>query len=62
MITGEPVPVEKMADEKVTGATVNGTGTLLMRAERVGRDTMLAQIVRMVAEAQRPRAHPETRR
>jgi Cu+-exporting ATPase len=56
MITGEPVPVEKFADEKVTGATVNGTGTLLMRAERVGRDTMLSQIVRMVAAAQRSRA------
>ncbi|HEU4705436.1 MAG TPA: copper-translocating P-type ATPase [Sphingomicrobium sp.] len=56
MISGEPVPVEKMEGEKVTGATVNGTGSLLMRAERVGRDTMLAQIVRMVAEAQRSRA------
>ena len=56
MITGEPVPVEKVAGEKVTGATVNGTGTLLMRAERVGRDTMLSQIVRMVAAAQRSRA------
>ena len=56
MITGEPVPVEKLADEKVTGATVNGTGSLLMRAERVGRDTMLSQIVRMVAAAQRSRA------
>ena len=56
MITGEPVPVEKLAGEKVTGATVNGTGSLLMRAERVGRDTMLSQIVRMVAGAQRSRA------
>ena len=56
MISGEPVPVEKEAGAKVTGATVNGTGTLLMRAERVGRDTMLAQIVRMVADAQRSRA------
>ena len=56
MITGEPVPVEKNAGDKVTGATVNGTGTLLMRAERVGRDTMLSQIVRMVAAAQRSRA------
>ena len=56
MITGEPVPVEKTADDKVTGATVNGTGSLLMRAERVGRDTMLSQIVRMVAAAQRSRA------
>ena len=56
MITGEPVPVEKGADDKVTGATVNGTGSLMMRAERVGRDTMLSQIVRMVAAAQRSRA------
>ena len=56
MITGEPVPVEKTAGAKVTGATVNGTGSLLMRAERVGRDTMLSQIVRMVAAAQRSRA------
>jgi len=56
MITGEPVPVEKAAGDPVTGATVNGTGSLLMRAERVGRDTMLSQIVRMVAAAQRSRA------
>ncbi|MEO7178127.1 MAG: heavy metal translocating P-type ATPase [Allosphingosinicella sp.] len=56
MISGEPVPVEKVPGEKVTGATVNGTGTLLMRAERVGQDTMLSRIVRMVAEAQRSRA------
>ncbi len=56
MISGEPVPVEKEAGSRVTGATVNGTGALLMRAERVGRDTMLSQIVRMVAEAQRSRA------
>ena len=56
MISGEPVPVEKVPGEKVTGATVNGTGSLLMRAERVGRDTMLSQIVRMVADAQRSRA------
>ncbi|HEU5482031.1 MAG TPA: heavy metal translocating P-type ATPase, partial [Sphingomicrobium sp.] len=56
MITGEPVPVEKIAGGKVTGATINGTGALLMRAERVGRDTMLSQIVRMVAAAQRSRA------
>jgi Cu+-exporting ATPase len=56
MITGEPVPVEKAAGDKVTGATVNGTGSLLMRAERVGKDTMLSQIVRMVAAAQRSRA------
>ena len=56
MITGEPIPVGKLSGDKVTGATVNGTGTLLMRAERVGRDTMLSQIVRMVAAAQRSRA------
>jgi Cu+-exporting ATPase len=56
MISGEPVPVEKAAGDAVIGATVNGTGMLLMRATRVGRDTMLAQIVRMVAEAQRSRA------
>ena len=56
MISGEPVPVEKMVGDKITGATVNGTGSLLMRAERVGRDTMLSQIVHMVAEAQRSRA------
>jgi Cu+-exporting ATPase len=56
MISGEPVPVEKTANDQVVGATVNGTGSLLIRAERVGRDTMLSQIVRMVAEAQRSRA------
>ena len=56
MISGEPVPVEKTANDKVVGATVNGTGSLLIRAERVGRDTMLSQIVRMVADAQRSRA------
>ena len=56
MLTGEPVPVEKTTGDKITGATVNGTGALLMRATRVGRDTMLSQIVRMVAEAQRSRA------
>ena len=56
MISGEPVPVEKTEGDPLTGATVNGTGALLMRAERVGRDTMLSQIVRMVAEAQRSRA------
>ena len=56
MISGEPVPVEKTAGDSVIGATVNGTGMLLMRATRVGRDTMLAQIVRMVADAQRSRA------
>ncbi len=56
MISGEPVPVEKGPGDKVTGATVNGTGSLLMRATRVGKDTMLSQIVRMVAAAQRSRA------
>lgn len=56
MITGEPIPVEKVGNSKVTGGTVNGTGGFVMRAERVGSDTLLAQIVRMVAEAQRSRA------
>ncbi|OFW04510.1 MAG: hypothetical protein A3H96_08925 [Acidobacteria bacterium RIFCSPLOWO2_02_FULL_67_36] len=56
MVTGESLPVEKQAGDRVTGATMNGTGTLTMRAERVGSDTVLAQIVRMVSEAQRTRA------
>jgi len=56
MITGEPVSVEKQMGAHVTGATINGTGTLVMRAERVGSETLLAQIVRMVSEAQRSRA------
>jgi len=56
MVTGEPIPVEKSAGNRVTGATVNGTGSLVMRAERVGSETLLAQIVRMVSEAQRSRA------
>src|SRR5262245_35270860 len=56
MVTGEPIPVEKIAGRKLTGGTVNGTGSLLMRAERVGSATLLAQIVRMVSEAQRSRA------
>jgi len=56
MVTGEPIPVAKSAGGKLIGATVNGTGSLLMRAERVGADTLLAQIVHMVAEAQRSRA------
>jgi len=56
MISGEPVPVEKVEGEKVTGATINGTGSLIMEAQRVGADTMLAQIVEMVANAQRSRA------
>ena len=56
MISGEPVPVEKVEGEKVTGATINGTGSLIIEAERVGADTMLSQIVEMVANAQRSRA------
>jgi Cu+-exporting ATPase len=60
MITGEPIPVEKVAGARLVGATVNGTGTLLMKAERVGSETMLAQIVRMVSEAQRSRAPIQT--
>jgi P-type Cu+ transporter len=56
MVTGEPLPVEKNINDKVTGGTVNGTGSFVMRAERVGSDTLLAQIVRMVGEAQRSRA------
>ena len=56
MITGEPVPVEKVAGEPVTGATINGTGSLVIEATRVGADTMLSQIVQMVADAQRSRA------
>ncbi|MEP7272293.1 MAG: heavy metal translocating P-type ATPase [Acidobacteriota bacterium] len=56
MVTGEPIPVEKTATSKVTGGTVNGTGGFVMKAERVGSDTLLAQIVRMVGEAQRSRA------
>ena len=56
MLTGEPIPVEKAAGDRVTGGTANGTGGLIMRAERVGSETILAQIVRMVSEAQRSRA------
>jgi Cu+-exporting ATPase len=56
MVTGESIPVEKTAGARLIGATVNGTGSLLMRAERVGSDTLLAQIVHMVSEAQRSRA------
>jgi Cu+-exporting ATPase len=56
MMTGEPVPVEKTAGDPVTGATVNGTGGFIMRAERVGAETLLFQIVQMVNEAQRSRA------
>ena len=56
MVTGESIPVEKQQDGKVIGGTVNGTGGLVMRAERVGSETLLAQIVKLVAEAQRSRA------
>jgi P-type Cu+ transporter len=56
MISGEPIPVEKLASSKVTGGTVNGTGAFVMRAERVGADTLLSRIVKMVSEAQRSRA------
>ena len=56
MVTGEPMPVEKKPDALVTAGTINGTGSIVMKAERVGRDTLLAQIVRMVSEAQRSRA------
>lgn len=56
MLTGEPIPVEKAAGNKVTGATVNGNGSLIMKAERVGSETLLAQIVHMVSDAQRSRA------
>ena len=56
MVTGEPIPVEKTAGDKVVGGTINGTGSLVMKAERVGSETLLAQIVKMVGEAQRSRA------
>ncbi len=56
MVTGEPIPVSKIKGEKLIGATVNGTGSLLMSAEKVGADTLLSQIVQMVADAQRSRA------
>jgi P-type Cu+ transporter len=56
MVTGEPIPLEKSPNDRVTGGTINGGGTLLFRAERIGADTLLAQIVRMVGEAQRSRA------
>jgi len=56
MITGEPLPVEKTVGDKVTGGTVNGPGSFVMRAERIGSDTLLGQIVNMVTEAQRSRA------
>jgi Cu+-exporting ATPase len=56
MVSGEPIPVEKHAGDRVVGSTVNGTGSLIMRAEKVGADTLLARIVAMVAAAQRSRA------
>jgi Cu+-exporting ATPase len=56
MVTGEPMPVHKGGGDRLTGGTLNGTGALVMRAERVGRDTLLAQIVQMVGAAQRSRA------
>lgn len=56
MVTGEPVPVEKQANDQVVGGTVNGTGALVMQAEKVGADTLLSRIVQMVADAQRSRA------
>jgi Cu+-exporting ATPase len=56
MVTGEPIPAEKEPGSLVTGGTINGTGTLVVRAERIGNDTLVAQIVRMVSEAQRTRA------
>jgi Cu+-exporting ATPase len=56
MVTGEPIPVEQDAGDRVIGATVNGTGALVMRAEKVGAETLLARIVALVAEAQRSRA------
>ena len=56
MVTGEPIPVQKRPDDRVTGGTINGTGGFVMRAERVGSQTLLAQIVAMVSEAQRTRA------
>jgi Cu+-exporting ATPase len=56
MVTGEPIPVLKQRDDRLIGATINGTGALVMRAEKVGSDTLLARIVAMVSEAQRSRA------
>ncbi len=56
MISGEPLPVEKLVGDQVIAATINGTGTLLIRAEKVGSETLLAQIIRMVGDAQRTRA------
>ena len=63
MLTGEPVPVEKEAGDRVTGGTLNGTGSFDMRVDRTGAETTLAQVVAMVADAQRStRADPGARR
>jgi Cu+-exporting ATPase len=56
MVTGEPIPVEKVPQASLTGGTINGTGSIVMEARRVGKDTLLSRIVRMVSEAQRSRA------
>jgi Cu+-exporting ATPase len=56
MVSGEPIPIQKNANDKVTGGTINGTGSFVMKTERIGSDTLLAQIVKMVGEAQRTRA------
>jgi Cu+-exporting ATPase len=56
MITGEPIPVEKVINDKIIGATVNGTGVFLMKATKIGKDTLISQIIEMVAKAQRSRA------
>ncbi len=56
MVSGEPIPVEKSAGAKIIGATINGTGSLVIQAEKIGKDTLLSQIVQMVADAQRSRA------
>ena len=56
MVSGEPIPSEKVAGSRVVGATINGTGSLVMQADKVGAETLLAQIVKMVSEAQRSRA------
>ena len=56
MVTGEPIPTEKSVGSRVIGATVNGTGTLVIQAEKIGKDTLLAQIIKLVSEAQRSRA------
>src|SRR5207249_4085592 len=56
MVTGEPIPVHKQPGDRLIGATINGTGALVMRAEKVGAETLLSRIVAMVAEAQRSRA------